>query len=54
MIPPFGIDTIRHFPDNVADMGQRSARHFEDMLQVSASTFELKIMLRRVVCNSCL
>jgi hypothetical protein len=36
MIPPFGMDTIRRFPENVADMCQRTARHFEDMLQVSS------------------
>ncbi|KAI6105954.1 hypothetical protein EDD16DRAFT_1695719 [Pisolithus croceorrhizus] len=33
-ILPFGIDGIRHFPPNVAEMRQRVARHFEDMLQV--------------------
>jgi hypothetical protein len=36
MIPPFGTDTIRRFPENVADMCQQTARHFEDMLQVSS------------------
>ena len=37
VISAFGTDAIRRFPDNVADMGQRTARHFEDMLQVSAA-----------------
>ncbi|KAI6119510.1 hypothetical protein EV401DRAFT_1800936, partial [Pisolithus croceorrhizus] len=32
-IPPFGIDGICRFPPNVAEMRQRVARHFEDMLQ---------------------
>ena len=35
MISAFGTDSIRHFPDNVADMGQCATRDFEDMLQVS-------------------
>lgn len=46
MIPPFGTNTIRRFPENVADMRQRTARHFEDMLQVSSYSFRLKNMLR--------
>ena len=33
-IPSFGIDGIRHFPSNVAEMRQNVAQHFEDMLQV--------------------
>ena len=37
MISAFGTDTIRRFPDDAADMGQRTARHFEDMLQVSVA-----------------
>ncbi|KAI6100080.1 hypothetical protein EDD16DRAFT_1697278 [Pisolithus croceorrhizus] len=39
-IPPFGIDGIRCFPPNVAEMRQRVARHFEDMLQCSIPAFE--------------
>ncbi|KIK11742.1 hypothetical protein PISMIDRAFT_53270, partial [Pisolithus microcarpus 441] len=39
-IPPFGVDGIRHFPPNVAEMRQRVARHFEDMLQCSIPAFE--------------
>lgn len=33
-MPPFGTDGIRRFPPNVAEMRQRAARHFEDILQV--------------------
>ncbi|KIK15562.1 hypothetical protein PISMIDRAFT_114970 [Pisolithus microcarpus 441] len=39
-IPPFGVDRIHHFLLNVAEMRQRVARHFEDMLQCSIPTFE--------------
>ena len=38
-IPPFGINGIRRFPPNVAEMRQHVARHFEDMLQVCATPF---------------
>ena len=33
-VPPFGLDSIRRFPDNVADTTQRPAWFFEDVLQV--------------------
>lgn len=36
-MPPFGIDGIRRFPPNIAEMRQRTARHFEDILQVTYS-----------------
>ncbi|KAF9237036.1 hypothetical protein BU15DRAFT_76410 [Melanogaster broomeanus] len=34
-IPSFGLNAIRRFPPNVAEMRQRAARHFEDMLQAT-------------------
>lgn len=52
-IQPFGVDAIRCFPADVAEMGHRTARHFEDMLQVSIlfpdeTTFTVRI----TVCNT--
>ncbi|KIK14867.1 hypothetical protein PISMIDRAFT_39527, partial [Pisolithus microcarpus 441] len=39
-IPPFGVDRICCFLPNMAEMRQRVARHFEDMLQCSIPAFE--------------
>ncbi|KIM65881.1 hypothetical protein SCLCIDRAFT_22423 [Scleroderma citrinum Foug A] len=39
-VPPFGRDAIRRFPANVAEMTQKTARHFEDMLQCAIPVFD--------------
>lgn len=52
-IPPFGVDAIRRFPADVTEMGQRTARHFEDVLQVSVSfPDETTFTMRTTVCNT--
>ena len=35
--PPFGANSVRRFPDNVADFKHCVAHRFEDILQVSPS-----------------
>ncbi|KIM59155.1 hypothetical protein SCLCIDRAFT_27457 [Scleroderma citrinum Foug A] len=39
-VPPFGRDAIRCFPADVAEMMQKTARHFEDMLQCAIPVFD--------------
>ncbi|KAF8427567.1 hypothetical protein L210DRAFT_3652625 [Boletus edulis BED1] len=40
VVPPFGVDGIRAFPDDVADTSQCPAWYFEDVLQCSMPVLE--------------
>ena len=50
-VPPFGIDAIHHFPPDAAEMMQKTARHFEDMLQVRTFPVKVVFYLHGTVCD---